>query len=67
MVNISYYSSIRLYKAVIDFQNLLENLDLIQMPCPSWLNCPSKSRHWAVEEQDLFPTRLLAAQVRMYF
>ena len=34
MVNISYYSSTRLYKAVIDFQSLFEKLDLIEMP---WL------------------------------
>lgn len=32
MVNISYHSSTRLYKAFIDFQNLLEKVDLIEMP-----------------------------------
>jgi len=64
IVTISYHSSTRLYKAVIDFQNFLEKLDLIEMPClplyvPTFPKIPS--RHWAVEELDLFPTRLLAA------
>lgn len=36
MVNISYHSSTRLYKAVTDFQSLLQKLDLIEMPCLSF-------------------------------